>query len=118
MAQTHDRANDAGSVSAHAFWNDHQAVMLLIDPQSGAIVDANPAACAWYGWTHDELLAMRIDQINTLTAEEVRAEMAAARTKQRGVFAFRHRLADGTIREVEVYSVPIEVSTAGRCSTP
>ena len=36
-----------------SLFEDNHAVMLLIDPQSGAIVDANPAACAWYGWTRE-----------------------------------------------------------------
>jgi PAS domain S-box-containing protein len=92
-----------------ALFEDNRAVMLLIDPRTGAIVDANPAACAWYGWSRAELLAMRIDQINTLSAAEVRAEMGAARAKEQGVFNFRHRLADGTTHYVEVFSVPIDV---------
>ena len=32
------------------FENNH-AVMLLIDPVTAAIRDANPAACAYYGWS-------------------------------------------------------------------
>jgi PAS domain S-box-containing protein len=81
--------------------------MLLIDPESGAIVDANPAASAYYGWTHEELLSKKIEEINTLTAEEVHAEMQLARAKTRNFFLFRHRRADGSIRDVEVYSGPL-----------
>jgi len=92
-----------------SLFEDNHAVMLLIDPRSGAIVDANPAACAWYGWSRAEMLAMRIDQINTLSDSEVRAEMAAARAQRRRVFSFKHRRADGTIRDVEVYSGPLEL---------
>jgi diguanylate cyclase (GGDEF)-like protein/PAS domain S-box-containing protein len=90
-------------------FEDSDAVMLLIDPRSGAIVDANPAACAWYGWSRDEMLAMRIEQINTLSQSEVAAEMAAARARSRRVFFFKHRRADGSIRDVEVYSGPIDL---------
>src|SRR5450756_2188413 len=62
-----------------SLFEDNHAVMLLINPESGAITDANPAACAWYGWIREEMLAMRIDQINTLSSAAVRAEMESAR---------------------------------------
>ncbi len=88
------------------FENNH-AVMLLIDPADGAIVEANPAACNYYGWSRNELLQMRISEINTLTPEEVKAEMERARTKLRSYFEFRHRRADGSVRDVQVYSGPV-----------
>ena len=91
------------------FENDH-AAMLIIDPDGAAIVDANQAACAYYGWSREELKKMRIDEINTLTSEEVFAEMRAAKDQKRNCFLFRHRRADGAIRDVEVYSGPIKHS--------
>jgi PAS domain S-box-containing protein len=88
------------------FENNH-AVMLIIDPVSGAIVDANPAAAAYYGWTRDELRRMNIDRINTLPPSELSVEMNRARLEQRRHFFFRHRRADGSVRSVEVFSGPI-----------
>jgi PAS domain S-box-containing protein len=88
------------------FENNH-AVMLLIDPESGDIVDANPAAVAYYGYGRDKLRRMRILDINTLSAEEVLLEMRRAKREERRSFFFRHRLAGGEIRDVEVYSGPI-----------
>ena len=38
--------------------------MLLIDPISGDIIDANPAAANFYGYTLDELVKMKISDIN------------------------------------------------------
>jgi len=90
------------------FENNH-TVMLLIDPDTGAITDANPAACAYYRWSHEELIQKRIDEINTLTTAEVQDEMQLAYTQKRNHFFFKHRLADGTIRDVEVYSAPIRL---------
>ena len=90
------------------FENNH-AVMLLIDPVTAAIRDANPAACAYYGWSRDEIKRLRIDQINLLTAEDVCAQMELARSEQRRHFYFRHRRADGSVRDVEVYSGPMTV---------
>jgi diguanylate cyclase (GGDEF)-like protein/PAS domain S-box-containing protein len=91
------------------FENNH-AVMLLIDPDTGWIADANPAAAAYYGWTQAELCHKKISEINTLSPAEVRAEMDRARLAQRSHFHFRHRLADGSIRDVEVFSGPIALS--------
>jgi PAS domain S-box-containing protein len=90
------------------FENNH-AVMLLIDPNTAAITDANPAACAYYGWNRKELMERRIDEINTLTRKEIHAEMQLARAEKRNHFFFQHRLASGAIRDVEVYSGPIQV---------
>lgn len=84
----------------------HSAVMLLIDPDSGSIVDANPAASAFYGYTRAELRDLRIQEINTLSPEQVAEERALAEREGRNYFIFRHRLADGEIRTVEVYSHP------------
>ena len=47
--------------------------------------------------------------INTLTEEQVFDEIKKAQMEQRKQFYFRHCLASGEIRDVEVYSGPIKV---------
>ena len=84
-------------------------MMLLIDPATGDIVDANPAACAFYGFAREELTARKITDINTLSPEQVFAEMQLAKEDQRRQFHFRHRLARGEVREVEVFSGPLRL---------
>jgi PAS domain S-box-containing protein len=83
------------------------AVMLVINPDTAQIVDANPAACDFYGWTLEEIKAKKIDEINILTPEEVHAELQLAVTEKRNHFFFKHRLADGAIRDVEIYNGPL-----------
>lgn len=90
------------------FENNH-AVMLIVNPADGAIVDANPAACRFYGWTREQLQGMRISQINALPPEEVQAELDRARATQRYHFQFPHRRADGSVRDVEIFSGPVAV---------
>ena len=106
VARLHQGENEA--VYRSLFENSH-AVMLLIDPETAAIREANPAACAYYGWSRDEIKRLRIDQINLLTAEDVSAQMELARSEERRHFFCRHRRADGSVREVEVYSGPLTV---------
>jgi len=90
-------------------FNNSRAVMLLIRPETGAIVDANQAACEYYGWTHAELCQMTIDQINTLPLKELQQEMDNAFREERVYFQFKHRLKNGNIRDVEVFSSKILV---------
>lgn len=84
----------------------HDAVMLLVDPDSGNIVDANMAAAAFYGYRIAELRTLRIQDLNMLTADEVRAEMRRAHDEARNHFIFQHRVADGSVHTVAVWSTP------------
>lgn len=93
--------------AAQAMFEDHSAVMLLIEPRTGAILRANQAAVAYYGWDQQTLESMLIQDINTLTAEQVAEERARAASQARNYFVFRHRLANSDIRTVEVRSSPI-----------
>jgi PAS domain S-box-containing protein len=91
------------------FDNQH-TVMLLIDPDEGRIVDANRAAEAYYGYDKRALLEKRIQEINILPETQVFTEMQRAQRREKQRFEFRHRLADGETRYVEVYSGPIRVN--------
>lgn len=84
----------------------HGSIMLLIEVETGRIIQANAAAAAFYGYSNEALEAMTIDQINMLSPEAVEQERLAAAAKERNYFIFPHRLADGSIRTVEVYSYP------------
>ena len=93
------------------FFENSSSVMLIIDPADGQVVDANLAATRFYGWTFDELRRMKISEINTLSFDEIKAEMAKAQALQRSYFEFRHRRADGSISDVETFSGPIELGS-------
>jgi len=92
-----------------SLFENNKSIMLLIDPDTGALHDANPSACCFYGYTRDQLTRMNITDFNILSPEEVHAEMSRARTETRNHFNFRHRIADGSVRDVEVFCGPINV---------
>ncbi|MFZ1729754.1 MAG: PAS domain S-box protein [Bacteroidota bacterium] len=92
-----------------AIFQGHAAVKLLIDPKTGAISDANDAAMNFYGWSIEELKNKNIWDINTLSREEVLKAMESVLDSGRSFFEFRHRRADGTERDVEVYSSTVNV---------
>ncbi|MCJ7600252.1 MAG: PAS domain S-box protein [Desulfobulbaceae bacterium] len=84
--------------------------MLIIDPGSGYIRDANVTACNYYGYSRDEMTNLKIMDINTLSPEQVYEEMQNAKLEKCKYFNFRHRLADGRIRDVEVFSGPVFIN--------
>lgn len=88
-------------------FNQNNSVMLLIDPTDGKIIDANEAACSFYGYLYEKLTSMKISDINTLPEERIKLEMSLAKQKGKNRFLFDHRLSNGTIKPVEVYSSPV-----------
>jgi len=87
----------------------HSAVMLLIEPETGAIVDANLAAEEFYEFPREMLLSMNIGDLNTLSPDAIKIERLAACAEQRNYFIFQHKKASGAISIVEVHSTPITV---------
>ena len=88
----------------------NRAIMLLIDPDSGDIIQANQAASDFYGWSLSELRTMRIQQINTLPPETVMDEINKTLSAGSLHWVFQHRRADGSIRDVDVFSSKIELA--------
>jgi PAS domain S-box-containing protein len=85
----------------------HEAIMMLVEPDSGAIEDANPAAAVFYGYPRARLQRMKIEDLNALPARIVLAQRERALRGDRSYFVFPHRLASGAVRTVEVHSSPI-----------
>ncbi|MCB0748737.1 MAG: PAS domain S-box protein, partial [Ignavibacteriae bacterium] len=80
------------------------AVMILINPETGKIVDANKTACDFYGYTHDKITSdITIYDINTNTSREAHDAMCHSVLDENKRFFLKHKLSDGTIRDVELY---------------
>jgi CHASE1-domain containing sensor protein len=56
---------------------NNAGMMLLIDPGDGAIIDANGAAAAFYGFSREQLLAMQMADIDILSPAEVQQALAS-----------------------------------------
>lgn len=90
------------------FYNNH-CVMLIINPDDAGIVDANPAACLYYGYNINEIKSLDISQINTLPKQEILDNLQMAKKSKKNHFLLKHRLANGLIKDVEVYSSFINI---------
>lgn len=72
--------------------------IFLIDVESGQIMDANPAASAIYGFSHEELIRMR----NVDISAEPEKTSEATRKQQPVVPLRYHRKKDGSVFPVEL----------------
>lgn len=81
--------------------------ILLIDPRTGAIKGANSAACRFYGYALEKMTRLEITDIYVSNKQAILHEMQRAMAKDSNPFNFRHRLSNGEIRDVEVFSGPI-----------
>jgi PAS domain S-box-containing protein len=104
-----ERAIKESEQKFRSIFENHAAVKLLIDPDTGNIVDANKAAANYYGWTIEELKQMNITQINSLPLEDAIKLMGQIRVNNKSRFEMQHRLKNGTIRDTEIFSSKIEI---------
>ncbi len=88
-------------------FESNQAIKLIIDPESGKIIEANNAALKFYGYSKKLITSMFISEINQASDEEIQEEMARAKEENRNHFYFKHKTSTNEIRNVEVYSGPI-----------
>lgn len=93
----------------HMFEN-HDAVMYLLNPDTFDIIDANISATKFYGYTREQLTKMNITQINTASVEKIREELKNAEIEGKDYLIFKHKLANGEIRDVEIKKTLITLS--------
>ena len=106
------RSDDKLKLSEEHFrmmFEEHTAIKLVIDPDTGAIIDANNAAAGYYGWSVEKLCTMHIQDINTTSPEEYIGNLKQVRSRGRNQFSFQHRRADGSLRDVEVFTNVITI---------
>ncbi|MEI7811510.1 MAG: PAS domain S-box protein [Ignavibacteria bacterium] len=88
----------------------HSSIMLLGEPFSGRIIDANKSASDFYGYSDNELKNMTINDISILTKEELKTTTNLLLEKEKNHFILQHRISNGKIRTVEIHSSPIELN--------
>jgi PAS domain S-box-containing protein len=91
-------------------FESHSAIQLILNPDTGMLIDANQAASNFYGWSIAELKRMNITQINVLPAAVVRQHLDRWNLNDKVDFSFRHRRADGSVRDVDVFGNKIVIS--------
>jgi PAS domain S-box-containing protein len=100
----------ASEARHRAMFEENRSIQLMIEAESGELIDANPAACSFYGYSREQMRQMKIHEINMFSQEELLQLLELTRSKQRNLFFFRHRLANGEIRDVESYASSLIVN--------
>ena len=80
---------------------DSATVIMLIDAGDANIVDVNKAAVRFYGYSREQLLSMRMTDINSMPEPEILKALQSVSRPEGKRFEFQHRLADGSVRSVE-----------------
>ena len=84
-------------------FESNHAIMLIADPENGKILDANPSALEFYGYTHDQFVNdLFISNINILPDIEIKEILKKAMENKKGNFFVIHKLANGNLRNVEI----------------
>ena len=89
-------------------FHNHTAVKLILDPETGKIIEANKSAADFYGWSVDELQQMTLSQINIVSLEMLKKEMEDAQKLKKNQFEIKHTKADGSVVDVEIFSSIID----------
>ncbi|MBI5493706.1 MAG: PAS domain S-box protein [Deltaproteobacteria bacterium] len=97
-----------GQAFYKALFEVNTAVKILVDPETGQVVDANPAASAFYGYPLDVLRQMKVMDLNPAPPARVKELLQAAARGQQKFFQLQHRLASGELRDVELHSGPFQ----------
>ncbi|NJL56352.1 DUF3365 domain-containing protein [bacterium] len=94
-------------------FHDNRAISLVIDPQTGRIVEANRSASAFYGYTARHLQSLKVSDLRTDAHLDAQA-LPCPQEPAQGFYAQRHRLASGSIRDVDVFASPLDTEEGQR----
>ena len=88
-------------------FNNHHTIMLLIEPESGMIVDANEAASTFYGYSVGQLKQINYRRLTASSDSETLERVRSSLSGRPGPYVTQHVLAGGFHRDVEIFAGPI-----------
>ena len=91
-----------------SFFEDNTSVMLLIDPAEQKIIASNAAAQAFYGYSTFASGEISLEHISLDSSEQ--DDLAGFKsTPGQRYRQTQHKLANGDVRNVELYTTPVEM---------
>ncbi|MBN2815862.1 MAG: PAS domain S-box protein [Campylobacterales bacterium] len=86
----------------------HNAIMLLVNPKDGQIIDANMSAEKFYGYSKDEFKQLNIYDINTASREEIEKKRLEATDIKSNTYIFEHKKKNGELAIIKTNTSLIE----------
>jgi PAS domain S-box-containing protein len=84
-------------------------IKLLLAPEGGWILDANPAAEAFLGYDLATLRTLSVSHFNGLVEEELAEALQQILACRTGKVVRKYKVASGEQRDVEIFAAPVEI---------
>ena len=92
-----------------SLFHDNNSVEMVMNAVDGSLTDVNEAAVQFYGYSREQLLSMNICDITTRDREETEELLNLITEGNAKYFNSQHRLANGALRDVELYSDRLKI---------
>jgi diguanylate cyclase (GGDEF)-like protein/PAS domain S-box-containing protein len=99
-----EKALEASETRYRQLFENNGSIQFLIDVATARILDANPAAERFYGWTREQMRSMKASDIAEISEESWKAYAAGVSRGPETPSVRKHRLASGEMRTVEVFA--------------
>jgi len=101
------RSNRAFASRFQAMFEQHSALKVVIDADTGEIMDANPALLRYFGFEKQEMLGKNVQELNLLPGD-IQLQKIHGKMDAGALFvAAPHRLRSGETRLLDVYASEI-----------
>ncbi len=84
-------------------FTNHSAIMLLFDPETYQIRDANYTALEYYGYAYNEFTSKSFTDLIVSNKQNAKSNITIV-PSHRDAAIYKHKLAGGEIRDVEIHS--------------
>ena len=108
LVQEHTAQLQASETRHRRLFDNMNSLILVIDPQTGMILDANPAACTFYRVSHALLTRLSLSNLSITPPELLSDTLQKFASGELEHFNAVHRLPNGETREVEIYGGPLD----------
>ncbi|MBV1709292.1 MAG: PAS domain S-box protein [Erysipelothrix sp.] len=88
-------------------YNHPHTILLVIDPKDGQIIDANPGALEFYGWSKKTLLDKKLSDICNSSLQQIQEDLDQASQMIKRQWLSQHVKANGEVSDIEVFCHPL-----------
>jgi PAS domain S-box-containing protein len=89
-------------------FEENASPMYLFDPISKGFIDVNRAAEQYYGYSRQEFLKLKLEEIN-VSKIDLDDKIKLVKETKRQRYEFKNKMADGRVRDVEVFSSVLNI---------
>ncbi|MGD2033771.1 MAG: PAS domain S-box protein [Bacteroidales bacterium] len=92
-----------------SFFENTNVIILLLNPGTGKIIDANKAALTYYGYTINELKELNFFDLLVVKDRKAEAKLNELLDHNQKLISVQQRLKNGKIKDAEIYPTPVDI---------